>query len=581
MNPYAYVLVTYLLMSLALTYPLITHIRTHTVGMGDNWQFQWLFWWFDYSMRELGENPYYTYHQYYPMGTSLVKFESMPVMSAIAVMIQTFASSVLAYNLIFLATFVFSAFGTYMLAEYLTGDRIASLFAGLLFAFAPQRIGFSFGFLNLMNVHFLPFYILFLLKFLKERRYRYAILSSLFFSLNALSSWYLAILSIVVTVLCAAWFHKDLVKFSSRDGLKRMAVFALISFIFVFPFVFPLIQLAAEGNLASTMESSDIAAYLIPSTTNPFLKQYASPLKKLIPEPPSDMTLYIGFSVLLLVLHSIVRCNSSMVNFWKMVLIFFFVWSLGTNIKLFGKFTGIIPPLGFMTKLPVTGLITRLPAVAILIFMSSAILSAYAISDIARRLAGTRAYLFYIVLLVVILVEFMPVPMYITKPYVPEFYNTISQDNDDYAILELPFGECPGKTCPSGEIAPFAYTFYLYYQTYHEKYIFGGYLARNQPEENIMFTETTPVLYELKHSDIAESLPDRETTLFILDNLNVRYIVLHKSFIWDIPSGSLKREKIVINNTYVARTSGLLNDTLGDDLFYSDDMIMVYKVPEN
>src|SRR5262249_49943939 len=47
---------------------------------------------------------------------------------------------ILAYNVLLLATFVLSALGTYLLVRDITGRPLAALFAGLVFAYSPQRL---------------------------------------------------------------------------------------------------------------------------------------------------------------------------------------------------------------------------------------------------------------------------------------------------------------------------------------------------------------------------------------------------------------------------------------------------------
>src|SRR3954470_11217118 len=47
---------------------------------------------------------------------------------------------ILGYNLVFLATFVLSGLGMYLLGRELTGSRTAGFVAGLAFAFTPVRI---------------------------------------------------------------------------------------------------------------------------------------------------------------------------------------------------------------------------------------------------------------------------------------------------------------------------------------------------------------------------------------------------------------------------------------------------------
>jgi len=63
---------------------------------------------------------------------------------------------VLCYNLLFISTFALSAFGAYLLALDLTGDRRAAFVAGLVYGFLPYRIA-SVPHLQVMSSQWMPF----------------------------------------------------------------------------------------------------------------------------------------------------------------------------------------------------------------------------------------------------------------------------------------------------------------------------------------------------------------------------------------------------------------------------------------
>ena len=63
---------------------------------------------------------------------------------------------ILCYNLLFLSTFVLSAFGTYLLVHDLTGDRRAAFIAGLVYGFLPYRIA-SVPHVQVMSSQWMPF----------------------------------------------------------------------------------------------------------------------------------------------------------------------------------------------------------------------------------------------------------------------------------------------------------------------------------------------------------------------------------------------------------------------------------------
>jgi hypothetical protein len=76
---------------------------------------------------------------------------------------------VLSYNLLFLSTFVLSGLGAFLLVRELTGSARAGFVAGLLYAFAPYRIG-QFSHLQVMSSQWMPFALYAFRRYFETRR---------------------------------------------------------------------------------------------------------------------------------------------------------------------------------------------------------------------------------------------------------------------------------------------------------------------------------------------------------------------------------------------------------------------------
>ena len=76
---------------------------------------------------------------------------------------------VLCYNLLFLSTFVLSGLGTYLLVRELTGARAPAFVAGLLYGFAPYRIG-QFSHLQVLSSQWMPFALYGVRRYFDTRR---------------------------------------------------------------------------------------------------------------------------------------------------------------------------------------------------------------------------------------------------------------------------------------------------------------------------------------------------------------------------------------------------------------------------
>jgi hypothetical protein len=76
---------------------------------------------------------------------------------------------VLAYNLLFLSTFVLSGLGAFLLVRELTGSTIAGLVAGFAFAFAPYRVA-QFSHLQVLSAQWMPFVLYGYRRYFETRR---------------------------------------------------------------------------------------------------------------------------------------------------------------------------------------------------------------------------------------------------------------------------------------------------------------------------------------------------------------------------------------------------------------------------
>ena len=76
---------------------------------------------------------------------------------------------VVAYNVLYMFTFFFAGFTTYVFVKYLTKNNYAAFLAGLAFAFAPIHTGQGFDHLNIMSAEFIPLFAFFMVKMARER----------------------------------------------------------------------------------------------------------------------------------------------------------------------------------------------------------------------------------------------------------------------------------------------------------------------------------------------------------------------------------------------------------------------------
>ena len=154
----------YSVIAVALTWPLAAGLtRDIPWDLGDSVLNCWILQWgADHWLRFLGGDfgafrGYFNANIFFPEPLTLAYSEHL--MAQVLQILPVYALTgniVLSYNLLFLSTFVLSGLGTFLLVRELTGSARAGLVAGLLYAFAPYRIG-QFSHLQVMSSQWMPF----------------------------------------------------------------------------------------------------------------------------------------------------------------------------------------------------------------------------------------------------------------------------------------------------------------------------------------------------------------------------------------------------------------------------------------
>jgi len=124
--------------------------------------------------------------------------------------------------------------------------------------------------------------------------------------------------------------------------------------------------------------------------------------------------------------------------------------------------------------------------------LSLTVMSGFALRYIFTRIR--RKGLFTILVSLLIIFEYLSIPLPVsnTDIQVNEFYKMISEDPEEYAVLDIP---SPSRSNPR--------TMYMYYQITHEKKIVGGHMAKI-PTYATEFIENTPVIQQLMHPLLVE-----------------------------------------------------------------------------
>lgn len=273
----------YLVLTLVMTWPLAAGLATEVPSdLGDSLYFMWAIDWSASQIvgilsGDLGRlATFFDANAFYPERLALAYSDHIIPQALQALPLLAFTDNlILVYNLLFLSTFVLSAFGTFLFVRELTGSPRAAFVAGLLFAFAGHRIA-HLAHLNLLSAQWAPFVLYGLRRYFVTGRRMVLAGAAVALTVQNLSSGYYLLFFVPVTTVYVLWEMAANGYWRSRRMWTDLAVAGAVVAAATAPFLLP--YLALRDRLPSLREvdevrrySADVYAYL---TASPDLRAW-------------------------------------------------------------------------------------------------------------------------------------------------------------------------------------------------------------------------------------------------------------------------------------------------------------------
>lgn len=505
----------FVILAIVLTSPASLHLRSLIIGYNDAWQFVWNFWWFKTALFNLHTNPFYTTYLHYPSGISLL-FHTVTLTNTLpAVLLQYIFGLVTTYNLLVIFNIAWSGFAVYLLSTYLTKNRFAGFIAGLLVAFSSHIVAHAWGHLNLISFGWPVLFILYYLRMVKhEADWKMA---TLFLVVTGLTDWYYFFFVILFVVFHLVYCLIAQRKIYDRRFAKNIVLIFILSLIFLSPYLGTMIYAKITNpdfNVPGhdpLMNSVDLMAFFVPNHTSIWQGSFNDYWVKW--RLSWEGVGFIGYSVLalsILALIGLAKKNKEVI-FWGVCALIFFVLALGPLLQINGTIYKNIPlPYNWMEKYIPLLSFSGVPArFGVMMYLALAILVSFAIALILTKRKIWKIIVL-IVILIIMAVELLPARVKYTETGVPEFYQTIAKDKEDYAIIDVSIKESK----------------VLYLQTIHQKRLVAGYTSRRTVRTKA-FLEDTPVVSNVYHSlDLTEPV-DISDNQRILKSYKIKYIIIN------------------------------------------------------
>ncbi len=576
------ILSAYLILTLALTWPLARHLGAAIPGDSfDGWQNFWNLWWVKVALLERRASPYFTDLLYHPKGVSLW-FQTLNIFNDVTFLpVQLAGNLFWAYNGVVFFSFTTAGFGGYLLGLHAlrrAGARpgpnlhMAAFLVGAVFTFSPFHFAHLLGHMQVFSLEFIPFFALYLLRAfdscptskvqsptseIRIRKFpiRNSLLATLFLILAALCDWYFALYLGFFTLVVLLWL---LIR--RRLGWRHLLTTALIfglTLLATAPLLAPMVMESLRydfmrpppGQIVEL--SGDVLGFLIPSGQHSLWGAWAAGLRAPLSASPSENTIYLGLVALALAGVGAWRWRGRL-GLWLLALITFVIFALGPMLHIAGRVTAIPLPYALILKLPFVDIARTVARYDLLVMLSLGVLAGGGLYAVMERVTSRgRALPLAAGLIALVLIDFAPVPYPISPPDTPDFYRTLAAEDDGRGVMNLPMDwDRPG---------------YLLYQTVHGKPLTAGYISRTDPRT---LPGRVPVINRFRHlaEDINRVDDPAAWAPTLFGFLDIRWVILDRYKMPPSPTRDYNE--------------ALIRDIFGHaQPVYEDDRLTVYETP--
>jgi hypothetical protein len=461
----------YSLLTVMFFYPCLSSISTHLIGPAeDNLGIYWEVWWANDKVLHGIQSLTFTDFVFYPQGSSLYYAAWSFYNLLLSFPLGIIFGNVAAYNLIILHSFPFAGLGAFLLIRYLTRNSWLALLGGFMFAFSPLHFAKAQHHWHINTMQFVPLFVLFYIRAVKEGTRRNLILATLFFLLNALADWNYLFFAGYFILFSYIYLAIRRGKVFLPDIIKKSVIVVGVPLIFLSPWLIPMVWIGLthqEVNLSGHNSFvADLVGLYIPNHFH-WLNSISlvDRINKAYTGNFWESVCYLGFASIAFVVATFDRIVKQTARYF-IGAVAFLIMALGVYPHFAGQPIPVRLPNQVLSQLPFLANLRCPVRFMTYVYLFWSIIVIYAVRHlIASAPSGRRKLALTIILPTLLLVDYFAVCYNKTEVAAPPCYQVIVADTSSFGILNLPEGY--GESCR-----------YMMHQTLHDKPIVNGATTR-------------------------------------------------------------------------------------------------------
>lgn len=257
----------YILATVVFTWPLLSVLDSQLAAdMGDPVFVSWVLLWTGGQVLAFLSGDFSALSRYwhgnifFPERLTLAYSEHLaPQMLQALPILATTDNVILAYNVVFLTTFVLSALGMFLFVRALTGSPTAAFIAGLAFAFAPYRIA-QMSHVQMMSAQWMPFVLYGYRRYFDTGRRAPLVWGNLAFVVQNLSCGYYLLFFAPIVGLYVLWEMASRRRLGDWRLWRTWIVSAAVVLLLTLPFLTPYMEVR-KGGQVGVRDPGEIALF--------------------------------------------------------------------------------------------------------------------------------------------------------------------------------------------------------------------------------------------------------------------------------------------------------------------------------